>query len=281
MELLDQKVQVAPTAALVLLQAREIFVDGIGRDYLSHLDLSAIEPMLEKLNDVPGAMSRVVQFRKQYLRFLADAYLPESEPVQVVILGAGLDPLGLQLLERYSDDIAQIFEVDTAHLAEKEIIYRKLAPNATQLHLIHCDITDPHHLLDCLVTAGYDKDVPTIVVFEGVVHYITQEKFYDIMRRFRTRNRTNLVLMDYSLPYEDVSPGLAPAYRKSIQSLEYTFKCRFYQHSRLQVFGLIDRLGGDVSTIDSLQDVEFKIKGRNEHYYDAADGVLEIISFYL
>ncbi|MCK7559171.1 class I SAM-dependent methyltransferase [Chitinophaga sedimenti] len=145
MELLDQKVQVAPTAALVLYQARDIFNEGIACDYMSSLDLSAIQPMAEKLGALPS-LSHVIQFRKQYLRFLADAYLPDSEPVQIVILGAGLDPLGLQLLERYGGDIARIFEVDTAHLAEKDLVYRKIAPEANNLHLVHCDITDPQHL---------------------------------------------------------------------------------------------------------------------------------------
>lgn len=280
MELLDQKVQVAPTAALVLYQARDIFNEGIARDYMSSLDLSAIQPMAEKLGALPS-LSHVIQFRKQYLRFLADAYLPDSEPVQIVILGAGLDPLGLQLLERYGGDIARIFEVDTAHLAEKDLVYRKIAPEANNLHLVHCDITDPQHLLECLVASGYDKDVPTILVFEGIIHYITQEKFYDIMRRFRTRNRTNLVLMDFALPYEDVSPELAPAYRRSISSFERMLNCRLFLYSRMQVFGIIDRLGGDVSTIDTMQDMEFKLKGHNEVYHDAAESLMEVISFYL
>ncbi|WP_295121793.1 class I SAM-dependent methyltransferase [uncultured Chitinophaga sp.] len=281
MELLDQKVQVAPTAALVLLQARELFEEGITKDYLSNIDFSAVQGMSDKLNDMPGDFAQVVRYRKQFIRYLADSYLPESEPVQIVILGAGLDPLGLQLLDKHGGDICQVFEVDAAHLAEKEILYRKIAPDIKNLHLVHCDITDPQHLLECLVVAGYDRDIPTIIVFEGIIHYITQEKFYDIMRRFRTRNRTNLVLMDYALPLDDLPASTAVTYRRMLQMLESAFKVRFFLHSRLNVFGLIDRLGGDVSTIDSLQDVEFKLNGRNVKYYDAGDGFLEMISFYL
>lgn len=281
MELLDQKVRVAPTAALVLLQARELFNEGITKDYLSYIDFTPVLNMSDQLNSMPGDFARIVCYRKKYIRYLVDAYLPESEPVQVVILGAGLDPLALHLLEAHKGDICNVFEVDTSHLAEKEIIYKKLLPDAANLHLVHCDITDPQLLLESLLLAGYDKDIQTIVIFEGIVHYITQEKFYDIMRRFRTRNRTNLVLMDYALPFEDVPDSVLPGYRRMLQTLEASLKCRVYLHSRLNMFGLIDRLGGDVSTIDSVQDIEFKLNGRNERYYEPGDGYMEMISYYL
>lgn len=281
MELLDHTLKVAPTAALVLYHARSLYESGPERTYYSQIDFSDIKELSEKMEASYKDFAYTVLCRKRFFRYLLDQYLSEDAPVQICILGAGLDPVSLHLLEQYDRAVANIFEVDTDHLVMKEQIYQRLLPNNKKLHFIQADVTDTLHLLDRLRDAGYSPALPTLVIFEGLLPYIGDEQFLNIMQLFRTVNKTNVVLMDYILPEENLPDSMLPAWYAIKKGVEAFVGGSLYSCNRQQIFNLVAVLHGDVASVDSMQDVEFKLNGRNEVYYEDGDGLLEIVAFYL
>ncbi len=277
MELLDQTLKVAPTAALVLYHARSLYESGPEKTYYSQIDFSDIQQLSEKMEASYKDFAYTVLCRKRFFRYLLDQYLSEDSPVQVCILGAGLDPISLHLLGQYDHAITNIFEVDMDHLAIKE----RLLPGNKKLHFIQADITDTLHLLDRLRDAGYSPAFPTLVIFEGVLPYIGDEQFLNIMQLFRTVNKTNVVLMDYILPEEYMPDSMLPAWLAIKKGVEAFIGGSLYSCNRQQIFNLVAVLHGDVASVDSMQDVEFKLNGRNEVYYEDGDGLIEIVAFYL
>ena len=277
MELLDHTLKVAPTAALVLYHARSLYESGPEKAYYSQIDFSDIQQLSEKMEASYKHFDYTVLCRKRFVRYLLDQYLSEDAPVQVCILGAGLDPISLHLLEQYDHAVSNIFEVDMDHLAIKE----KLLPYNKKLHFIQADITDTLHLLDRLRDAGYSPAFPTLVIFEGLLPYIGDEQFLNIMQLFRTVNKTNVVLMDYILPEENLPDNMLPAWYAIKKGVEAFIGGSLYSCNRQQIFNLVAVLHGDVASVDSMQDVEFKLNGRNEVYYEDGDGLLEIVAFYL
>ncbi|RPD38759.1 class I SAM-dependent methyltransferase [Chitinophaga barathri] len=281
MELLDQKLKVAPTAAVVLLQARPLYTSGLTAQYFSMLDFGDVQEISGEIGKIFKDFTEIVIYRKKFVRHLLDQYLQDGVPVQVCIMGAGLDPLSLWLQENYRAAISGIYEVDSSHLDLKSSLYNRLLPDPSIVHFIQADITDTLHLLDKLRDAGYSPDKPTIIVFEGLIHYIPDELFLNTMQVFRTPNKTNVVVMDYMLPEDYIPEHTLPMYGAVKAKIEAFIDGKFYTYSRPQVFRLISVLRGDVAGVDSLQDIEFKLNGRNELFYEEGEGFMEMVSFYL
>lgn len=281
MELLDHKLKVAPTAALVLLHAQSLYESGASKAYLSQVDFGEAKLLSEQIEAVLRDFGTLVRYRKRFVRYLLNQYLSKEDPVQICILGSGLDPLSMYLLEHYNDSITRIFEIDNAHLSLKEQLYRRLLPDMRKLQFIQADITDTLHLPGRLRDAGYHPEATTIVLLEGLVYYITDEQFLNTMQFFRTQNKTNVAILDYILPDESVAESALPVYRTTRQLMEKVLEGALQLYSRQQMFAFIELLHGDVAGVDSMQDAEFKLNGRNQLYYQEGEGVIEMISFYI
>jgi hypothetical protein len=280
MELLE-KLKVAPTAAIVMLQARPLYTSGLTGRYYALLDLGDVQQISGEISRMFKHFTEIVIYRKKFIRYLLDQYLQDGVPVQVCIMGAGLDPLSLWLLENYRGAVGSIYEIDSSHLQHKSALYNRVLPSRPPVHFIQADITDTLHLLDKLRDAGYSPEKPTVIVFEGLIHYITDEQFLNTMQAFRTPNKTNVVMLDYLLPEDDVPEHTLPVYGELVKKIEGFIGGKFQTYSRAQVFGLVSLLHGDVAAVDSLQDIEFKLNGRNELFYEEGEGFMEMTAFYL
>lgn len=281
MELPDLRMKVAPTAALVLLHARPLYETGLTNAYFSRIDFGDIYELSDALQLSYRDFANTILYRKRFIRYLLEQYLVDGLPVQVCIPGAGLDPLSLHLLEHHPAAVSHIFEIDNDHLGMKEQLCRRLLPDSTQLCFIRADIRDTQHLLHCLRNGGYRPEQSSVIIFEGVLHYISDEQFLNIMRLFRTPNKTNVVMMDFMLPEESLPDNAKPVFRAIREKMECFIGGTFQVYSRQQIFTLVELLQGDVASIDSMQDVEFKLNGRNELYYEEGEGFMEMVSFYI
>ncbi|WP_346317456.1 class I SAM-dependent methyltransferase [Chitinophaga sp. YIM B06452] len=280
MELLE-KLKVAPTAAIVMLQARPLYTSGLTAQYYALLDLGDVQQISGEISQVFKHFTEIVLFRKRFVRYLLEQFLQDGAPVQVCIMGAGLDPLSLWLLENHRGAIGSIYEIDSSHLQHKSALYNRVLPGSSPVHFIQADITDTLHLLDKLRDAGYSPEKPTVIVFEGLIHYIADEQFLNTMQAFRTPNKTNVVLLDYLLPEDDVPEHTLPMYGEVVKKIEAFIGGKFQTYSRPHIFRLASLLHGDMAAVDSLQDIEFKLNGRNELFYEEGEGFLEMTAFYL
>lgn len=277
MELLDHKLKVAPTAALVLHYARSLFNNGLTKAYCDRIDLSEVEQPAARMQQIYKHFPDTVLYRKKFIRHLLHEYIAGAGPVQVCIMGAGLDPLALYLLEQYPGMLSGIFEIDQEHIDIKKQLY----PPGELIHFIQADITDTLHLPALLRNAGYLPEVPAITIFEGLIHYISDTSFLNIMQFFRTPNKTNVVIMDYMLPEERLPPAVLPVFRPLRQMMETFIGGAMQSYSRGQVFNLVNALQGDVAGVASMQEVEYRLNGRNEIYYGEGEGFIEMISCYI
>ncbi|RAJ04164.1 leucine carboxyl methyltransferase [Chitinophaga skermanii] len=279
--MLANKIKVAPTSALVLKHAQQLYDQGLAHQYLQFLDFEHLGEGIDAFDEHAKILGDVLYFRKLFTRFLIDRYLWEDGQMQVVILAAGLDPLALYLFEHHHAAISQIFEVDASFTEEKNAIYKKLLPAHASIQLLQADLREPQVLLDTLTKHGYDSSIPTLLVFEGIIHYINGNTFHRLMERFRSSQKHNVVVMDYALPIHQVPLPHRERVEAILQKLETLVQGNLSMYSRENVFALIDALHGDIATIDSIADVEFKLKARNELFHQVGEGWIEMISFYL
>jgi len=114
---------------------------------------------------------------------------------QVVVLGAGLDTRAARLARTG----VRFFEVD--HPATRSVKLARLAelpgypvPAATY---VACDF-ETDDFVDRLVDAGFRRDAPALILWEGVVPYLTEPAIRATLRRITTAcEKRSVVVFDY------------------------------------------------------------------------------------
>jgi len=93
--------------------------------------------------------------------------------LQYIILGAGLDSRGYRFSERLAG--IRIFEVDhpASQSVKKQRVEKHFGALPPHVSYVPVDFT-VDDLLACLVEAGYDPGLPTIITLEGVVMYLPE-----------------------------------------------------------------------------------------------------------
>jgi O-methyltransferase involved in polyketide biosynthesis len=278
----ESRLRVAPTSALVLSYVKDLYTEGLSGKYMQYIDLSAVQDLAVAMDNISAHFGAVIRLRKKMVRYLIKQFINRYPKQQVCIIAAGLDPLALTLSEDYPELVNGIFEVDQAWMDEKLRIYAQLTSHLPLPMSIQTDITNTIQLKRQLRDAGYDASQPTIIIFEGIIHYITEEQFRDIMQCFTTRNGRNTVIMDYGLVPEEINN---PHYRTISTELgvlaERTLNVEFHRYSRKKILNTLELLNAEVYNIYDMQAVEYIMYGRNKDYLQPGDGMLEMAAFHL
>jgi hypothetical protein len=148
-----------------------LYKHGLARSYVDYLDLSAGNALLTHCNTVCSWYDEVILDRKHFMRCLVEKELRSSHhgSWQIVIPAAGISPLSLELLTANASHIARIFEIDLSEMEEKNALYRSIAPALhDKVRHITGDINAPT-FVQVLLSAGYRRELPTIVLLEGIV----------------------------------------------------------------------------------------------------------------
>ncbi|MBP2559848.1 methyltransferase (TIGR00027 family) [Neorhizobium galegae] len=137
-------------------------------------------------------------------RFADDCLAAEVERGvrQVVVLGAGLDTLGLR--NPYRDLGVTVFEVD--HPATQAWKRERLsaAGLAADMTFVPVDF-EREDLSERLATQGFRHDEPALYIWLGVVPYLERETVFSLLRFVASGTGTGIVF-DYSEPLDNYPP---------------------------------------------------------------------------
>ena len=125
---------------------------------------------------------------------------------QVVVLGAGLDPISLEV---QSGD-THIFEIDYAGMDLKQSLLYKIDPVLCDLiRCITADLSAPDTVLQRLEDAGWKKNERTLLILEGISYYLSPEKLWSLVGAFKSSQKNNAVLLEYLYKREAIAPERA------------------------------------------------------------------------
>jgi hypothetical protein len=192
-----------PTAALVMLWARDLYRTGSAARFYSRLDLAAGVRMKRECNGICPWYGQVVLNRKWFIRHLVTGVIETAGgPSQIIIPAAGKSPLALELLDTCGEKIASVTELDITGMEEKEDLYRQAAPgHAGKIRCVPADLYDLPGTTRAIRDAGrYDPEFPTVVITEGISYYIPPAILSGIIQLFASGERKNLAVLDYLLP---------------------------------------------------------------------------------
>lgn len=198
--------RLAATSSLVLLWAQrsKTWQSPIVSTYLDSLDLDDGLPLLSSCNEAWIDYRDVIINRKYtvlqlLLRDLTVTSKHRPPCRQVVIMGAGMDPLSLELAARVPG--TTIYDVDVSNMTLKH----KLIGNACAKHddenlLIHCisgDLSYPSSVMKLLEDKGWDRQAATALVLEGMSYYVSASDLRNIISEFSTPDLKNRLTLEY------------------------------------------------------------------------------------
>lgn len=208
---------------------------------LARLGASALTKLLIS-RTAPG--TEVLLFARQAVPDeMVRAALRENPHTQIVILGSGLDTSALRIgAERRRSGKApgSFFEVDLpTTLAEKQRLVARVAPVSGELspdHIRYVPCTFGESELGmALLSAGFDHRRPTIWIWSGVIHYLT-----DATARLTLADLKRLAYPGSQLFFDYI---VLEAYENPSHYGFSNLKARFDSFGEVMSFGF--RQGGD------------------------------------
>lgn len=220
----SHKIKLEPTAAFVMELALKLFHENeLTKRFIEQLDLSSAQDLIrdaEKVGNLDLTKELMCNRKFTVRHCLFDEIENSDTPVQIVILAAGKSPLSLEVLQRSAAKIHKIFEVDISSFSEKEKIYAMLSPiSVEKIAFVQKDIF-VDDLLNILTEFGFNPEIKTILILEGITHYMSMEKCRMILSRFASRVQRNSVIFEYGPPFETLAAWVLPKAKDAYKIIE-------------------------------------------------------------
>ena len=199
--------KISDSSALVLLWARDAYTTPPARRYMELLDMSSGEDLYQRCSVIFKDYDKVIEFRKWTVKKLVERAVSDNDRVQVIILGSGLAPLGLELQATYRDTgkSLKIFEVDIENLPFKQELTAKVDLDANeQIAYITMDVTSPNLFTELERRGWHPNEGATLVIMEGLSYYLDKDSLKQIVLGLGKLSPKAFVLMDYLLFDEEI-----------------------------------------------------------------------------
>lgn len=188
------KESISATAALVMLWAeRTLYSSSVVQAFLNSLDMSAGIDLYDECQAIWSDYSNVINNRKWLISNWSKEILAAGQISQVVILGAGWAPLGLELADLYPK--ASVFELDIDNMEKKRGLVDRIAGAPSNISFMSTDITDHDRCFSDLKIAGWKPDLPSLLIFEGISYYLKKTDLARLMTLGGTHSRVIVEFM--------------------------------------------------------------------------------------
>jgi methyltransferase (TIGR00027 family) len=138
-----------------------------------------IAKFIERLT-IPGILLHYA-LRKKCIAGLVRSALTDGA-TQIVIIGAGFDPLGFQLHQEFPG--AQFWEIDhPATQSHKLRIFSKIGVD--RLHFVAMDLSAASFDSKALLEGGFDPTQRAVWIAEGLLMYLTRDVIASLMRTLK------------------------------------------------------------------------------------------------
>ena len=264
-------VKLSSTSALVLLWAKhDCYQTSKAQLFLEKLDLEAGQYFYKKVEqDIWQHYSEVIKNRKYGIFQYVKKHMQKN--LQIIIAGAGFDPLSIEILSIYPN--VTIFEIDRENMEQKFNLAEKClsAAKIKKLNCITCDLEQEKQIEQKLIEKGWDKNCPTLFIFEGISYYLSAKNLKQLVF---TVNPDYLII-EFLKPSALIKKEYA-AIPNQVFSLIKT-KCdlpnieTYYQkklNKNLKPYEIIECL--------SMKDLEYKRTTKNKFFTKENSGWIEV-----
>ena len=187
----------------------EIHTSVIAKRFLNQLNLDSGKNLFVKCKKFWPHYGEVVKNRKSCILDLVKNAITEKKIEQVIIFGAGYDALSLEI-SSWSKNCG-IFEIDIANMDTKKNLIDSLDLSlSNSIRCITLDMFKLDRIVSTLIKHGWNKDIPSIVIFEGISYYLSRDILWKIIEKFNTATHYNRILLEYLVPNKKISKQRIP-----------------------------------------------------------------------
>ncbi len=197
--------KLSDTSSLVLLYSQgEIHTSKNSKAYLKLLDMNPGKTLLSECNKIWPHYGEVIKNRKKCILDLALNEIKEKKISQVIIFGAGMDALSIELMSKVHNLV--IYELDATNMSLKaNLIKKSNSIFSNNIHCLKCDLRYPDKVLNSLKKQGWDSSVLSLLVFEGISYYLSKDNLFDLIGLFDIKNSQNIIILEYLLDSNSIS----------------------------------------------------------------------------
>ena len=175
-------VKLSSTSALVLLWAKQnCYTTLQAKEFLEQLDLKEGVFLYEEIKSkIWEHYDEVIKNRKFGIaKHIKDVVRIQPE-TQIIIAGAGYDPLGIELVSTYPK--VTVFELDRDNMKEKDSLIKKIPSiDYSRLQFLTIDLTQAEDIYKALLNSNWKENHPTLLVFEGISYYLSPRELKKIV----------------------------------------------------------------------------------------------------
>ena len=181
----------------------EIHTSSAAKKFLGILNLDPGKYLFAKCNQFWPHYSEVMKNRKSCILDLTNNAIIKNKIEQIIIFGAGFDTLSLEISSRFRN--CRIFEIDIANMNTKNNMISSIDSALTDyIKCITMDVSKINRIIPNLTKHGWSKDVPSLIIFEGISYYLSTDLLWMIIGKFKTITHSNKIILEYLLPNKKI-----------------------------------------------------------------------------
>lgn len=196
--------KLSSTSALVLLWAQqECYKSKKAKDYLSQLDLEEGKTLYEQCKDACPYYDEVIKNRKfGVFNLIKKSFSNEINIPQLVIAGAGLDALGIEVTEHYPH--TKVFEIDSENMDFKSHLFKNSGnKSTTNIAFIEIDLLNTSCIYESLLVHGWDPMKSTLLILEGISYYIPEKSIQKLVQVIKP----DWIIFEFLKQNEEIATG--------------------------------------------------------------------------
>lgn len=278
------KVTLEPTAAMALLFGKDIYKDHAKiAQYVREIDLNSGIVLAERLQSILNNAVEIMANRKYFYHERILNYVRNtdaSDKAQVIILGAGYDPITIHLLDTEGDNIDLVIEIDMSDFSSKKMLFDKVKVNHPEkIKFVQADIV-AGDINDIICSHGYDPAKPSIITMEGLMYYLTKDHFIETLKKFRTPDKRNAICLEYIFPSANApTEELRKKQETCIETVEKQAQMKLQLYGTNEILDLIKDLGATSIEVFTQKDIEKEKTGQNLNFTQKGEGIFDYLSF--
>ena len=272
----DKKISLPDTSLLVITWIGPSFYEmREAQAFIDSLDLSSGKELAKRFAPIWAHYDQAMQNRKFAILQLFKLIVERSgNQLQLVCLGAGIDPLSLEISAKYN--ISRAFDVDRdAGLVECKARLISQLDGSVPVRTVAADVSNKKELYRALQHFGWNPDKRTVVIVEGLSYYLARDTLWDSLELFRSPNNSNHLIIEYYKTDQNIAAEFRDPSKKGFAEI-YEDVDLLTRYDRAAIEECLSTWSGEVVEFYTLKRAEYERYGKNKIYQDENSGWQEV-----
>jgi len=273
------KYKLSTTSALVLLWSEaQTYPSKPCAEYFARLDLTEGEELLHGCNSFWKDYDQVIKNRKYRIHKELYNFVNNATTLpQVVIFGAGMNPLCLEVQSHFSDIKIYEVEIHQDSINIKRELIHEISTHPQNISLVCEDVANKDGVYNALLSSGWDPNKQTIVIVEGISYYAEEKSLWKALSLFKSKDRSNRIMFEYLLNDECIAkdrlyiPNGVFGLITTVCHIDFVTR-----YDRQKILKHLKKLNGQVLSFSNMKQIELERTGKNKFFPLDDSGWIEV-----